>query len=117
MIKVIQTLGIRQIGKAADSESAMYWFEPSMPNILYQLLSLVINIAIVAAFLLIYFVIGYHTCSLKDSQKDSQKLIKKETILAASYLRGAVTVTQLSSSFFYWKQISLKTTCVTRVGV
>lgn len=25
-------LGISQIGKAPDSESAIYWFEPSMPN-------------------------------------------------------------------------------------
>ena len=25
-------MGIRQIGKAADSESVIYWFEPSIPN-------------------------------------------------------------------------------------
>jgi hypothetical protein len=48
-----------------------------MPNLCYQLLSLVVKNTVVAAFLLLYFVIRCHTFSLKDSQKDSQKLTKK----------------------------------------
>ncbi|AGL64766.2 hypothetical protein LBP_cg2020 [Lactiplantibacillus plantarum subsp. plantarum P-8] len=46
-------LGIRQIGKAADSESVIYWFEPSIPNIRYQLLSLVVKNTVITAFLLL----------------------------------------------------------------